>query len=487
MHDEGSIQFWRDRFDRRQGPLYLAIADTIGRAIDAREVLAGDRLPPQRQLATLLDVDLTTVTRGYAEARRRGLVDATVGRGTFIRDTGIRDTGIRDTGIRDTGIRGAGWPPFPAGVSSPVDMSMNVPPQPHGLSLRDMVRDGLAALLRDADMATLMAYHLGSGSEWARGAGAEWLRPVLGEVDPWRTLVCTGAQCAITALLTLLARPGDTILTEPLTYQRLRAAAGHLGIRLSAVAADDDGMLPEALDDACRTLAPKAIYCIPTMHNPTTVTMPPARRQAVAEVVLRHRVALIEDDAYGRLPRRPVPAIATLVPELTYYLGTLSKCLSPGLRVAYVVVPGRPEATRLETAMRATSLMTTPLMVRLVTGWIGQGAAEALCDGIRHEITARQAIARELLPADGFAAHPEGPHVWLTLPARWHRMAFSAHVRGLGLAVAPSDAFAVAEPPPNAVRIALGAAESQAALRAALQSVKAALAAEAPPELVDIV
>jgi DNA-binding transcriptional MocR family regulator len=366
-------------------------------------------------------------------------------------------------------------------------MSMNLPPQPQDPSLRDMLRDGLAGLLQRADMAALMTYHLGAGSPQDRAAGAAWLRPVLGEVDPARTLVCTGAQCAITALLVLLARPGDTILTEPLTYPPFRAASRQLGIRLNAVAADDHGLLPDALDEACRTLAPKAIYCIPTMHNPTAVTMSPVRRQAVAEVALRHRVALIEDDAYGLLPRQPMAAIATLAPDLTYYLGTLSKCLSPGLRIAYVVAPGQAEAARLEAAIRATSLMPPPLMTAVVTGWIQQGTAEALCEGIRREIAARQAIARELLPADSFAAHPEGPHIWLTLPPRWHRMAFSAHVRGLGLAVAPSDPFAVAEPPPNAVRIGLGAAESQAALRTALRSVAMVLHAEAPPELGEVV
>lgn len=467
--NKDSMQFWRTSLEGMHGPLYLAIADAIGRAIETRELRAGERLPPQRQLALALEVDLTTVTRGYAEARRRGLIEAVVGRGTFVRG-------------------GAPTPGTPGGgLSSLVDMSMNLPPQPADPSLRAMLRDGLTGLLREADMATLMTYHLGTGSAWARDAGAEWLRPVLGEVDPARTLVCTGAQCALTALLTLLARPGDTLLTAPLVYQRFHAAATHLGIRLSAVAADDGGLLADALDDACRTLAPKAIYCIPTMQNPTAVTMSPARRQAVAEVALRHRVAVIEDDAYGRLPSQPSAAIATLAPEVTYYIATLSKCLSPGLRVAYLVAPGRAEALRVEAAIRATSLMPPPLMTELVSLWIRQGAAEALCDGVRREIMARQAIAREVLPADSFVAHPEGPHLWLTLPAHWHRMAFYAHVRGLGLTVAPSDAFAVAEPPPNAVRIGVGAAKSQAALRSALQSLAAVLRTEAPPELAEIV
>ena len=82
------MQFLRSRVDCTHGLLFLAIADAIGRAIEAREPRPGEKLPPQRPLAKALDADLTTVTRGYAEARRRGLIEAAVGRGTFVRDAG---------------------------------------------------------------------------------------------------------------------------------------------------------------------------------------------------------------------------------------------------------------------------------------------------------------------------------------------------------------------------------------------------------------
>ena len=444
----------------------MAIADVIGRAIDSHELRPGDRLPPQRQLAHALEVDLTTITRAYAEARRRGLIEATVGRGTFIRGAAV-----------------------PAGHAPPVsvDMSMNPPPLPDTPSLRQMLREGLTGLLDRTDLGSLMSYHLGAGMPEDRAAAAAWLRPVLGEADPARTLVCTGAQSTFIALLTLLARPGDVILAAPLTYPRFRAAAAQLGVRLAAVAADEEGLLPEALDMACRTLAPKAVYCVPTIQNPTTTTMSPARRGAIAEVVLRHRLSVIEDDAYGLLPRTPLPAIATLAPEVTYYVGTLAKCLSPGLRIAYAVAPGKVEATRLEAAIRATVQMPHPLMTAMVSGWIRDGQAAALRDGVRREIAARQAMAREILPAGSFRADPDGPHLWLSLPPGWHRMAFGAHVRGLGLTVAPSDAFVVGEAAPNAVRIGLGAAENHTSLGVALRAVAGVLAAEPPPELGDIV
>jgi DNA-binding transcriptional MocR family regulator len=462
------MQFWRVRFDRGRGPLYLALADAIAAAIDAGDLRPGDRLPPQRQLAQGVGVDLTTVTRAYAEAHRRGYTDAAVGRGTFVRG----DASASASPVRPT---------------PPPDMSMNMPPLPASPSLREVLRQGLDAVLREADMAALMTYHLGAGSADDRAVGAEWLEPVLGTTEPARVLVCTGVQTALTALLTLLAKPGDVILTETLTYPRFRAAAMQFGLRLHAVEADEDGLLPDALDAACRALAPKAIYCTPTIHNPTTVTMPLARRRAIAAVAERHGLVVIEDDAYGMLPQTPLPAITTFAPGVGYYLGTLSKCLSPGLRIAYAIAPGRSEATRLEAAIRATSLMVPPLMAALVSRLIRQGEATALRDGVREEIRARQAIVREVLPPGSFRAHPDGPHLWLPLPAQWHRIALSAHLRTLGLAVAPSDAFSVVEPAPEAVRISVGAASSRAALHSALTAVAAVLVSDMPPALTDIV
>jgi len=458
------MHLWENRIERSRGPLYLAIADAIESAIGARELCPGDRLPPHRELAVILKIDPTTVTRGYAEARRRGMIDAAAGRGSFVRG-----------GVWTTDFSGE--------LSSVVDLSMNLPPLPVDPSLRDMLREGLDGLLSQADLANLMTYHVGAGSPRDRDAGATWLRPLLGEIDPARVLVCAGAQCGFTALLTLLTKPGDTLLTGALTYPRFRAAATQFGVRVVPVAMDHDGFVPKELDAACRAFSPKAIYGIPTIHNPTTMTMSAERRQAIAEVVLRHRVPLIEDDAYGKLPSHPHPAIATMVPELTYYIGTISKCLTPGLRIAYLVAPGKPQAERLEAAIRATSLMPSPLMSALVSGWIHQGAADALCQGVRAAIVARQAIARELLPAGSFAADPEGPHLWLTLPPSWHRVAFIAYVRGMGLALSPSDSFTVAETPPNAVRIGLGAAESDARVRSALASIATVLRSETPEEL----
>lgn len=463
---------WTALVDSKQRPIYTAIADAIELAIGRGILRPGDRLPPHRVLARQMGIDFTTVTRAYAEARRRGLLDATVGRGTFVRPAANATAAPEE--------------------SACLDMGMNLPPQPQEPSLRDLLREGLSSLIQSSDPAYLMSYRAGAGSPREREAGAAWLQPVLGSIDPDRILLCAGAQAAFTALLTLLARPGATILSDPLVYPNFRALATHLGIQLVPIESDQHGMIPEAVDRACRDLRPQALYCTPAIQNPTAVTMPAERRQALATVAARHNVPVIEDDAYGLLPSHPLPAAATFASQHVYYVATLSKCLSPGFRMAYIAAPSAAEAQRLTAALRATSLMPSPLMTSLIAQWIATGRAALLRDGVRRENIARQKIASGILPPGSFEAHAEGPHLWLTLPASWHRLEFVAYARQHGLALVPSDAFLAAPPspeftPPNAVRVCLGAAGNQAVLRAALESIAETMCLTGSHYLTDIV
>ena len=444
------INYLRAVVERTPGPRYMAVAGAIAQALAEGVLRSGDQLPPQRQLAASLAVDLTTVSRAYAEARHRGLLAATVGRGTFVQAP------ERLPALRADPVTG-------------IDMMMNCPPQVQQPAPLDLLREGWEWMLTNGDIRSLRTYHAGAGSIRNRAAAVEWLRPIMGEIHPDRIVVCAGAQCALTALLTTLARPGDTVLTEALTYPVFRALAAQLGIRLVAVLSDTEGLMPDALANACEVLRPKAIYCIPTIQNPTTVTMSIERRRALARVVLRQKLIIIEDDPYGMLPSQPLPSISSFTPRNAYYISTVSKILSPGLRTAFVVTPNLLKSTRLAEATRAVSLMASPFLTGLVVHWIEQGTAHILRDGIRQEAAARQQMAHHQLAGYTMAAHPEGLHIWLTLPSHLNRLEFTAHIRRQGLALVPSDAFLVAAGAPNAIRICVGAADSRTDLHDAIQ------------------
>lgn len=400
---------WLQRVQRQDGPVYQAIVRALEQAIQQGDLHAGDRLPPQRTLAAQLGVDLTTVTRAYAVARSRGLLEGEVGRGSFVRARSEDD---------EIGV---------------VDLSMNLPPPPEGVSLGAMLQETVTAILQRADPAVLMAYHPELGALGQRRAGAEWLAPCLGDRSPDSMLVSPGSQAALAAVLSVLCKPGDVVIAEPLTYPGFKAIAAQLGLHIVACASDEAGAIPASIDAACRRDRPAAVYLVPTMQNPTATTMPADRRRDVAEVVKRAGTWLVEDDPYSRLYDAPLPAVSSFMPERSAYIGTLAKTLSPGLRIAYLACPGPAEAARFAEALRVIALMPAPLMAAVATTWIREGRAETLLSAVRAEARARRALAARILPA---ATGPgESLHVWLPLPgaASPGRLRLAAQQRGLSL------------------------------------------------------
>lgn len=454
---------WQPPLSIGNGPIYLALADALEADIGAGRLTPGQALPAHRTLAAALGIDLTTVTRAYSEARRRGLIVATTGRGTFVRPGTAIDL-------------------LPTHLSPRVaaDTSMNLPPQPAAARLVERLQQSVSAILQERDAAALLNYRDSAATDVDRAAGAAWLKPRLGTVPAERLLVCGGAQGAFLALLTTLLRPGDAVVTEALTYPGFRALAVHLGIRLVGIAIDEEGLQPDAFESACRSHAPKALYCTPTMHNPTTATLLAARREAIVSIARRYGVAIIEDDAYGLLARSGPAPLAALAPDITYHVATLSKCLMPGLRIAYLVAPDNATAARLAAAVRAATLMVSPIATAVATRWIADGTAHRILGAIRGEAASRQQIARQALSASRYAADPDGHHLWLSLPAGWTVTEFVTHFRSRGLAAVPAEAFAVEDAtgrrdPPSAVRLPLGAAAGQPQLRQQLENVATAL------------
>lgn len=442
---------WTPSISRTSGPLYLAIADALSADVMSGRLPAGFRLPPQRALAEQLGIDFTTVSRAYAEARKRGLVEGRVGQGTYVRARRAGNATPSATGL--------------------IDMSMNLPPRFDDPDLIAGMWDGVANLQAHEGLDLFLRYQEAGGALRDRTAGVQWLAPRLGAVDTNRLFVCPGAQGALLALLGTLARPGDTVFAEQLAYPGFRSVAEYLQIRVVGVGMDAEGIIPESFEELCREGAPKALYINPTLHNPTTATLSRARRESLIAAARRYGVPIIEDDAYGALPAEPVPPLAALAPDLVYHVAGLAKCLAPALRVAYVVVPQGRGAAQLVHAIRATAGMASPLTVSIATRWIETGIAQSVLAAIRAEARERQIIVSRSLPASLVQTDPEAFHAWLKLPPHWGRMDFAARLRSAGIGVVTSDAFAVSGPAQEAVRLGLGAAPNQEALAAGLQTV----------------
>ena len=452
MQEDDTLR-WLPRLAARGGPRFLQIADALQSAVADGLLKPGDRLPPQRHLAALLDVDLTTITRAYDEARRRHLLEGRGARGTYVAAPKVE-------------------------LMAVLDLGMNTPPPPSGLDFDDLLKQGLSQVLMGADAALLMTYHLGGGSDVDRQAGAQWLQPMFGPVDAEQLVVCPGAQAAIAASILALTEPGDVILAEPVGYPGLRSAATQLGRQLVAVPTDQHGMRPDSLEQACRQHQPALLYLNPTLQNPTAITMPLARRQALLAVAQRCKVRIVEDDPYWLLAEAPPPPLARLAPEQVLYISTLSKCLTPGLRVAFVLVRDPVLRERFQAALRSFALMVSPLSAALATQWILGGSAYGLMEGVRKEARLRHRMARDLL-AGRYSGAGDGLHVWLELPGYWSPSQLAQAAHSEGIAITPAEAFAT-DPTDthtvHAIRISLGSIKDRSRLQAGLQRLSQLLA-----------
>ncbi|MEV4778700.1 PLP-dependent aminotransferase family protein [Burkholderia sp. LMU1-1-1.1] len=449
MQDE-NLSIWVPRLAVHGGPRFLQIADALQAAVVDGSLKPGDRLPTQRQLAARLEVDLTTVTRAYDEARRRNLLEGRGARGTYVAASKVELTSI-------------------------LDLSMNTPPPPDGVDFDDMLKQGLSQVLMRADSELLMTYHLAGGSDSDRKAGAKWLEPMFGHLDTRQVVVCPGAQAAIAALILALTEPGDVILAETVSYPGLRAAAAQFGRHIIAVEADQHGMVPGMLEEACRQHKPGLVYLNPTLQNPTAITMPERRRKELAGIAKRCDVRIVEDDPYWLLADAPPPPIATFAPERVYYISTLSKCLTPGLRVAFMLVRDPHERERFLVALRSFALMVAPLTAALATQWILDGSADGLVEGVRKEARLRHRMARDIL-AGRYGGAGDGLHVWLELPAYWNSSQLARAADSEGIAVTPAEAFAIGSVSVNAIRISLGNIKDRGRLQAGLQRLSHLLA-----------
>jgi DNA-binding transcriptional MocR family regulator len=441
---------WRPDLHAAARPLYLALVDQLAEDIRQRRLLPGTRLPTHRELAKRLRLDVTTVSRAYAEARRRGLIAGHVGRGTFVRGPLHRPDRDRD------GL---------------IDLTMNIPPDDNPL-VRKVVSSLLGQFSRGGSRIAPAGYAPIGGRPEDRATAAEWLAHHGLSVRADRVLVAACAQQAFVAILSVHCEPGDVVLTEWTTYPGFAAAARLLRLNLVGVDGDRTGIDPASFERLCRRHRPKVLILVPTLQNPTGITLSAGRRARLAAVARRHGVMILEDDAYGPLHRTPPRPIADIAPDVTYLVATASKLLLPMMRWCAIAAPTPLLAARVESSLRATGWMQSALESVLARDILSSPAATAILNSRRRDAEARMAIARRVLGTTAIAATNSGHHAWLELPRRWTAREFTETCRQHGVLVSPGEEFAI-DPTRamRAVRVCLGAAASLPELEGALRTI----------------
>lgn len=467
----------------RSGPVYQALADAIAEAVASGILPPGQRLPTHRDLAWTLGITVTTVTKAYQEARRRGLVEGEVGRGTFVREqvTLARPTEFVSAINRyvPKGMR----PPESvteenSDPTAPVDFTINLPAMFDQPAL-------LAATLQEiatspAGVEELLTYQHPGGLRRHREAAARWLQRRGLRVTADDVLITCGAQHGLQICANTLLRPGDVILTEVLTWPGLKVLATQLDLRVEPVAVDGDGIIPDALEEAIRLHSPKLLYTMPTLQNPLAITMPEERRRQIAAILERHGVYALEDDAFGMMSDPTPPPLIRFMPRFGIYIGGTSKSMAPGLRVGYVVAPA-DLMQRLTQTLWCSCSMAPPLMIEVASRWIDNGVADRINQMQREDLAIRRRLADEILnPAITGIHHrsdPQSCHLWLPLPSHWREEAFLEQMQRMGAIAIASQVFAVGrQRPAPGIRVCLSVVPTHQRLQQGLWAVAKVLA-----------
>lgn len=437
---------WLPDLAGRDPVKYRAIAAALAADIAAGRLQPGDRLPPQRDLAWRLGVNVATVTEAYREAARQGLVGGEVGRGTYVR--------AEPCGPALFGARPA------AGA---IDLAVNLPAldaadRSFGETLGLMVAEGLPG---DA-----LGYASGPALARGRLAAAAWLAERGWPVPADRVTLAAGAQAGLAATLGVLTRPGDAVLVEALTFPGMLAAARQFGLRLVPVALDAEGVVPADLARAAKASGARVAVLTPCLQNPTGALMGEGRQIEIARLLVRSGLTLVEDDVYGALSG--MSPLSARVPDRAVLVSSLSKAVAPGLRFGFVAAPPSLIAA-LAAEGHATTWQIAPVMLALAARWIGDGTAARRVRWQMREIAARQRLAAAALGvAAGLA-----PHLWL---ARTDGDRFAAAAERQGVMIAAASAFAAGREAPDGVRICLASARDRRQLARALDRLVTAAA-----------
>lgn len=439
-----TMTIWPPERDSLTRPAYAAIADAAAGAIRAGLLRPGARLPTHRRLAADLGVSVQTISRAYEELIRRGMVAGEVGRGTYV-----------------LGQEDEAGTPFSAqrlqdGV---IDLSMIRPVT--GTEHLDAFTRALRAIAADCPPAVATSFRPASALYPCHDAAERWLQLCGLPIERQGLVFTNGATAGLALALAGTTRPGGAVLADPLTHHGLIGLARALHLRLLAVAGDAEGMRPDALAAACRNSGATAVFLMPSGLGPEAMTMGEERRRQLAATARRHDLFIVENDAWGPLqPGRPAPVTAH-ARERGLYVTSLTKCLLPGLRLGFLVVPERLEAAITERDM-ALHWMATPLMAHVAARWIGDHTADDLLQRQRAAMAERNAIAARSLAGVPFRSSVNGMHIWVPLSDTAAEQALVAEARVNGVAVSGTEAFRLAEghPPAPGVRICLGTEEA---------------------------
>jgi DNA-binding transcriptional MocR family regulator len=460
---------WAPDLNQFPGPKYLGLSRALREAIRSGELPPNARLPTVRDLAWRLHLTPGTVARAYQRATQEGLLAATVGRGTFVAAQSPR--------------LGPTQPLYTERLTGEATGLVDLrPPQVPEVGQTEAFRKGLLQMAETTGQGWL-DYTSQMGETALRAEIVTWVGDrILGPAGPEDVALTHGGQNAIHLIFDCCLRgERPVVLIEELAYPGFRYAARAARAEVVAVEIDDHGIVPAALELACRRHGAQVLCLTTEAQNPTTGRMPVKRRQQIAEVARAYDLQVLEDDCYS-VAESDIPSLRALAPERVWLVGSVSKTVSAALRFGYVICPaGMGEAGRL-TAQHGFFALSRPV-ADLMLHLFRSGAAARIRAAVQAEFATRLQVLINHLGRFDVAWQPGVPFVWLRLPQGWRASTFVRMAEARGVLVRSADEYALVHGrAPNAIRIAIAANLPRGGFEAAMATL-ADLLARPPGDL----
>jgi DNA-binding transcriptional MocR family regulator len=441
-------------------PKYRSVAQAIRDGIETGALAQGDKLPPVRELGWKLAMTPGTVARAYSMLTDEGLLNAEVGRGTFV--AGPKDDPLpiyRDMEI-DVVEHLTGGDTF--------DVNLFSPHLPNGGQAK-LIRTLLGEIAADPPSG-IMHYPTRRSAQPAREAMVHWLDDVdLGPLSQDDVVLSHGGQNAIMLIFqTILKGRRPVVFVEELCYPGFRRVATALRAEVVPVAMDEDGLCVKALAAAAERYPEAQIICTsPEVHSPTCGFSPLARRHAIVEVARRFDLQIVEDDCY-RIGAAQAPAYRNLAPERGWYLTSLSKSITPALRIGCAVGPRSQNAALNRAAEHGFFGLATPVS-DLAAALLLHPQLDGIRTRTREAIGEYVALTVNRLAGYDLRWRADVPFVWLNLPEGWRAGAFCRAAETRGVRIRAAEEFAARHArTPHAVRMAINAGVSLRSFDAAM-------------------
>lgn len=426
---------WKPVIDRTVKPLYLSLANQLEQDIIKGLILPGTKLPPHRELADFLDINVSTVSKALKVCLLKGLLSATVGSGTFVSFDALSNAYLLSEGRPKNLIEMGATLPEPSSY------------EPLMLQLKNIVNE--------PDFTKWFSYSRSGDVLWQKDAAVKLMGKGGYNTAVETVLFANGGQNAITAILAGLCKHGDKIGTDPHTYPGLKTTAGMLGIQLVPIKHKDGEMDEEALGYICKNENLKGIYLIPDYQNPTTHRMSLTRRKALAQIAKEYNIFIIEDATYSLMCENPVQAVASFAADQTIYIASLSKTIGPGLRLAYLSVPEQYKKP-LSNALYNMNISVSPLMSELAARIIVSNQIDTIIESHRQNTIYRNKLVNKYLSEYDCRGKDTCIFRWLTLPSQTSGEDFEKLALEHGIQVYAAERFTVGNTiPEKAVRLSI--------------------------------